>query len=300
LKVFISWSGNSKATAHAIFKALPTLFDSADPWISVENRSGSMWLPEIDKRLSSTDFGIVCVSKANQHAPWINFEAGALSRRVDAKRELMPVLLIDFDDYGDVEGPITGFQMKMATPEGFFEIMNDLNQCELGPKIGEAVLRARVEAAWPEIEKEVNEVRSSAASTSAEKRADTDKLDEVLEVVRGLAVAAQPRVTVSGLRPTDIDSRVLKALDKSVADIVREDFQAANPQVHWSKGSDVVTVGTQGALSSIGEARIRGLFESPSLRDMRVRFMDLNKIARTVRDTVEGVPDLEPDSNLAN
>lgn len=297
MKVFISWSGNSKATAYAIYKALPTLFDSADAWISIENRSGSMWLLEIDKRLSSTDFGIVCVSKANQHAPWINFEAGALSRRVDAKRELMPVLLIDFDDHGDVEGPITGCQMKMATLEGFFEIMNDLNQCELGPKISECVLRARVEAAWPEIEKAVNDVRSSHESRDVEKRSDSEKLDEVLEVVRGLAVAVQPTVTVSGIRRTELDSRVLKALDKSVAEIVKEDFQAANPQIHWTKGSDVVTVGTQGSLSSIGEARIRGLFEGPSLRDMCVQFMDLNQTSRFIRDAIEGDQNLEPEAD---
>lgn len=102
MKVFISWSGNTKAVAQAIYNCLPSLFDDAKPWISTENRSGSIWLPEIDKQLSDTDFGIVCVSKQNQGAPWLNYEAGALSRKVDAKRELMPVLLVDFDDTVEV------------------------------------------------------------------------------------------------------------------------------------------------------------------------------------------------------
>ena len=148
-----------------------------------------MWLPEIDKELNDTDFGIVCVTKQNVDAKWLNFEAGALSRKVGAKRELMPVLLIDFDTTGDVEGPITGFQMKMANREDFFDIMKDLNAADLGPKIKEEILRSRVDAAWPAIELEVEKVRSAAASIGVDKRDDDDKLEEILETVRGIAAA---------------------------------------------------------------------------------------------------------------
>ncbi|MCI0144052.1 toll/interleukin-1 receptor domain-containing protein [Arthrobacter bambusae] len=187
MKVFISWSGNTKAVAQAIYSCLPSLFDDAKPWISTENRSGSIWLPEIDKQLSDTDFGIVCVSKQNQGAPWLNYEAGALSRKVDAKRELMPVLLVDFDDTVEVKGPVTGFQMKFATLDGFYSIMKDLNESELGPGIDTDILRKRVELIWPTIDAEVQKVNSSHGSQDVKKRTEDDKYEELLVTVRDIA-----------------------------------------------------------------------------------------------------------------
>lgn len=222
LKVFISWSGNSKAVAKAIYDALPTLFDDAHPWISTENPSGSIWLPEIDKELSDTDFGIICVSKKNQHAPWLNFEAGALSRKVDAKRELMPVLLLDFAETGDVKGPVTGFQMKMATLDGFFAIMKDLNKCELGPKIKEDILRTRVEAAWPKIDAEVQKVRASADSTQVQKRPDEDKFEEILETVRSIASTTSILAHQRWGGTTDLLSQPdMSALARAIGDVGR-------------------------------------------------------------------------------
>jgi hypothetical protein len=175
-------------------------------------------LPAIDAQLTDTDFGIVCVSKANQHAPWLNFEAGALSRRVDAKRELMPVLLIDFDSMNEVEGPVTGFQMQMATVDGFFAIMKDLNSCELGPNISEKILRSRVELAWLDIEKEVRKVRESQSSTQVVERTDSEKIDEVLDVVRGLSRAGSTRNWSTGTTEVRLDSEEKRLVAKAIGD----------------------------------------------------------------------------------
>lgn len=222
MKVFISWSGDSKATAHAIYKALPTLFDTADPWISVENRSGSMWLAQIDTELSSTDFGIVCVTKANQHAPWLNFEAGALSRRVDAKRELMPVLLIGIDSMNEVEGPITGFQMKIADLEGFLDVMKDLNNSELGPKINDNILRRRVQDAWPSIEAEVKKVREGDNSQAADRRTDSEKIDELLDVARSMARSITPKIAISGEPAPFVTSEIKRTIAKEIGDLAEQ------------------------------------------------------------------------------
>lgn len=222
MKVFISWSGNSRGTAHAIFKALPTLFDTADPWISVENRSGSMWLPEIDKQLSSTDFGIVCVTKENQHAPWLNFEAGALSRRVDAKRELMPVLLLGIDSMNDIDGPITGFQMKIGDLEGFLDVMKDLNNSELGPKINESILRRRAEDAWPGIEKEIQKIREGEGTDERDRRTDSQKIDELLDVARSMARSITPRSSASAQAGTFIASDTKRKIAKAIGDVAEK------------------------------------------------------------------------------
>lgn len=208
--------------AQAIYKCLPSLFDDAKPWISTENRSGSIWLPEIDKQLSDTDFGIVCVSKQNQGAPWLNYEAGALSRKVDAKRELMPVLLVDFDDTVEVKGPVTGFQMKFATLDGFYSIMKDLNESELGPGIDKDILRKRVELNWPTIESEVQKVKTSHESQEAQKRTEDDKYEELLVTVRDIAettaILAHQRWGGRDFKLSDHDMR---AAAKAIGDVGR-------------------------------------------------------------------------------
>jgi hypothetical protein len=50
-----------------------------------EIRSGDRWNSEIASALDDTNFGIVRVTRANQHSPWLIFEAGALAKSVRTK-----------------------------------------------------------------------------------------------------------------------------------------------------------------------------------------------------------------------
>jgi hypothetical protein len=44
-----------------------------------EITSGARWNDAIAKSLSETNFGIICVTRANQDAGWLLVEAGALA-----------------------------------------------------------------------------------------------------------------------------------------------------------------------------------------------------------------------------
>jgi hypothetical protein len=83
-KVFISWSGEpSRSIARALHDWLPTVAQHVRPWMSdQEIGTGRRWNEEIAKALDDTDFGIVCVTAQNQHAPWLMFEAGGLAKRL--------------------------------------------------------------------------------------------------------------------------------------------------------------------------------------------------------------------------
>jgi hypothetical protein len=88
MNVFISWSGPaSLAVAKALKEWLPTVIQAAEPWVSdVDIASGARWSPEVSKQLEAAKFGIICLTPGNMDAPWVLFEAGAISRVVGWKR----------------------------------------------------------------------------------------------------------------------------------------------------------------------------------------------------------------------
>src|SRR5258708_7792508 len=82
MKVFISWSGGlSKRIAELLKNWLPEVLQNVEPWVSSEDiEKGTVWFGELSKRLDEISVGIICVTQENMNAPWILFEAGALSK----------------------------------------------------------------------------------------------------------------------------------------------------------------------------------------------------------------------------
>ncbi len=107
MEVFISWSGDrSKAVAKLLKEWLGDVIQYVDPWISTEMDRGSAWFEQILNQLGKTSFGIVCLTAENQHEPWIQFESGAIAKRLD--KSWVCTLLVDLG-YTDVKGPLQNF-----------------------------------------------------------------------------------------------------------------------------------------------------------------------------------------------
>ena len=85
MKVFISWSGNKSHKVALLFREwLPSVIQSVVPYVSSEDiDKGARWSTDIAKELEDSTFGILCVTKENLNAPWLSFEAGALSKTMD-------------------------------------------------------------------------------------------------------------------------------------------------------------------------------------------------------------------------
>ena len=126
MRIFISWSGNlSHRVALILRDWLPNVIQIVDPYVSSEDiDKGTRWASDISKELAGASLGIICLTRSNLAAPWILFEAGALSKSIERSR-VVP-LLIDISP-SDVEGPLVQFQATSITEEEIRKMVNDIN-----------------------------------------------------------------------------------------------------------------------------------------------------------------------------
>ena len=77
MKVFISWSGEkSNKIANILREWIPCVIQSIKPYVSSKDiDKGARWSTDIAKELEDSHFGIICITKSNINAPWINIEA---------------------------------------------------------------------------------------------------------------------------------------------------------------------------------------------------------------------------------
>jgi hypothetical protein len=96
-----------------------------DAWVSADDvGSGARWTEAVAKSLEATNFGIVCVTRANQLAPWLNFEAGALAKSLE-QAKVVP-LCIDLPP-SDLAWPLAAFQGQPLDEEGVRNLVGDVS-----------------------------------------------------------------------------------------------------------------------------------------------------------------------------
>jgi hypothetical protein len=182
VKVFISWSGEpSRSIARALDSWLESVVQAVDVWMSDEEiSSGQRWNEAITKSLDETDFGIVCVTRANQHAPWLIFEAGALTKSVN--EGCVVPLCIDLKS-AEVTGPLSGFQGRSLDEDGVRRLVQDLNEAA-EKKMPKERLDGIFKNMWPDLEAAIREAMQQAPVAQEPQRSVQDMVAEVVETVR--------------------------------------------------------------------------------------------------------------------
>jgi hypothetical protein len=180
MKVFISWSGErSKQMAKALDDWLPKVLQQVDPWMSESDISaGERWSVELSKQLEASEFGIICLTPDNVSAPWLLFEAGAISRSLSSGA-VCPYLL-DLD-VRDISGPLGQFQAKKADKRSTLDLLNAINQRTQKPVPG---LEDLFEAMWPRFEAELQAILPSKESQTVATRSEAEILEELVSTVR--------------------------------------------------------------------------------------------------------------------
>ena len=153
MKVFISWSGNKSHKVALVFRDwLPSVIQTIVPYVSSEDiDKGARWSTDIATELEDSTFGILCVTKENLEAPWLSFEAGALSKTMD-KSYVSPFL---FDiKRSEVDGPILQFQSTIFNKEDIRKLTKTLNKACGDSSITDARLEKAFEVWFPTLEED--------------------------------------------------------------------------------------------------------------------------------------------------
>jgi hypothetical protein len=182
MKVFLTWSGEkSRRVAEILREWLPNVIQALEPWLSSEDiEKGSQWGADITSRLKESKAGIICVTETNISAPWLNFEAGAISNSI--VRPLVCTFLMG-PKSSDLTGPLTLFQATLPTREDLRRLLGTLNKALEGDALQEKKLDAAFEVWWTKLEGEFQSIRS-VASPVKQTRSERDIMEETLNIVR--------------------------------------------------------------------------------------------------------------------
>ncbi|HJW04266.1 MAG TPA: TIR domain-containing protein [Azospira sp.] len=188
MRVFISWSGEKSKKIASVFKDwIPAVIQAAKPYFSPSDiDKGARWSSEIAKELEASRIGLICLTADNLEAPWLMFEAGALSKSMDKSR-VCPMLF--GVEPTDLAGPLVQFQAAPFSKDEVRKVMKTINL-----QLGDAALDGNVlesvfDKWWPELEEKVNSILTQVGPANAKGlRSDRELLEEVLKIARTLAV----------------------------------------------------------------------------------------------------------------
>jgi hypothetical protein len=187
MKVFISWSGEiGKTLAQILSTWLPKVIQAVKPFFSPDDiAKGARWSSEVGSELEASQVGIIVVTRDSASAPWIMFEAGALSKNVGRAR-VVPIL---FDlDPTDISGPLMQFQCAKIGEVEIKRLLRMLNSELRNLSLTDDALESAFAMWWPSLEKELSRVsRQQVKNAPANQRTERQILEEILGLAKSIA-----------------------------------------------------------------------------------------------------------------
>lgn len=163
MQVFLSWSGKESKQLAEIFKEwLPNILQYTKPYMSAKDINlGERWNDNITSSLRDTDFGLIFVTPSNINAPWINYEAGALSKTLGSR--VIPVLY-NSEVMILQQGPLKQFQSsKDLEKESVLNLVKNINAFNQENKLEGERLDVAFEMWWPVLEKDLQKIEPEAS-----------------------------------------------------------------------------------------------------------------------------------------
>jgi len=167
--------------AEALRDWLPGVLQLVQPWMStVDMQKGARWTIDLATELQQSKVGIICVTADNQAAPWMLFEAGALSKIVDTQY-VIPYLLNLTPT--EIQGPLVQFQAAVANRDDTFKLVSTINRLLDGAALSDDALLRSFGKWWPDLERCIGEIPPTVAQRHSP-RQDRELLEELLDLTR--------------------------------------------------------------------------------------------------------------------
>ena len=156
---------------------------SVQPWLSSRDIPlGASWYVKTLRILEEAEAGIVCLTRQNLQAQWLNFEAGFLSKQA------APVCLYALDlDASEITGPISQFQYARAEKQSTLALVKMLNGLAGKASISEERINRIFELNWPRLGERLESIAGFQAEGGKPPHSFDEKLDEALSLLRSLA-----------------------------------------------------------------------------------------------------------------
>ena len=189
MKIFLSWSGDrSRAVGELLKSWIPDVIQAVDIWIATDIEKGLRWAQELDGALETCDFGLSVVTPENMEAPWLLFEAGAISKSVTKSK--VYTFLIGGLTFSDLVGPLSQFQHTVPVEDDVLKLLHSINR-GLGAKaLEEKRLERLFKKNWPDLDRQLGSTHELKAGihplNPAVKRISEEKLDELLDRIRNV------------------------------------------------------------------------------------------------------------------
>ena len=110
---------------------------------------------ELARILDESDFGILCVTRENLEAPWLHFEAGALSKSLEEGRVVPYLFELNPEE---LTGPLSQFQAVISNKEGTKRLVHAISDCQAISQRSISVLDDVFEKWWPDLESELEKI----------------------------------------------------------------------------------------------------------------------------------------------
>ncbi len=189
MKVFISWSGDlSRQIGEVLRGWLPDVLQFVDPFFTPEDvQKGKRWGAEIAEHLSASKVGLFCLTAQNLTAPWLIFEAGAISNLENA--HLCPMLF--GVDNSQLKGPLAQFQATPYSKEEVFKFISAVNKAAGNLGLAPSKLQTAFDMWWPALDEKIQRLLTKpGVQTAPPPRPVGDMVEEVLGIVRTISTSA--------------------------------------------------------------------------------------------------------------
>ena len=186
-KVFISWSrSGSQKVGNALHDWIPLVVQATKPFLSSEDvEKGARWNTGLMQELQASRFGVLCITPENMSAPWLNFEAGALSMAFPAAR-VSPFLV--GVSKTEITGPLTQFQMTAYEKDDVRRLVQSINAANEDEAVEHERIDRVFDKMWPELVARIGLIEEEIRLENPQRpRPDVDVLGEILETVRNNA-----------------------------------------------------------------------------------------------------------------